>query len=65
MNACPVCKPYSKPGYQEQVDGPAVPCYACNRAEFVRYALRALRTGVGSESWKENDIQDTEFGGEL
>jgi hypothetical protein len=39
-NACPVCRPYSRPKYQELSDGRIVPCYACNREEFERYALR-------------------------
>ncbi len=43
MNTCPVCKPYGKQGYQEQIDGPAVPCYGCNRAEFEKYALSEAR----------------------
>ena len=42
-NNCPVCKPYSKAGYQEQTDGPAIPCFACNRAEFEKLALSSCR----------------------
>jgi|SRR5208282_1563052 len=44
MNSCPVCKPYPNPGYQQQIDGTEVPCYACNRQEFEK---SALSTGCG------------------
>jgi hypothetical protein len=47
VNTCPVCRPYAKKGYQELSDGRTVPCYACNRAEFVKQAV-AERGEVGS-----------------
>ena len=43
MNSCPVCKPYPNAGYQQQIDGPEVPCFGCNREEFVKLALGEIR----------------------
>jgi hypothetical protein len=39
MNACPVCRPYPNPGYQQMEDGSEVPCFGCNRQEFEKSAL--------------------------
>lgn len=41
---CKVCAPYGKPGYQLVVNSQGqskfVPCYGCNRNEFIVDALK-------------------------